>query len=75
MGQILIILQTLINPKLFQKYISLKKEKIKAYLNSNKDIPKRGEVNSIAGTRPINALINAVKTKDYYFTYFHWSNK
>ena len=31
---------------------------------SIKDIPKSGEVSKIAGTKPINDLIKAVKTKD-----------
>ena len=31
---------------------------------SNKDIPNSGEVSNIAGTRPIKALIKAVKTSD-----------
>ena len=42
----------------------VKKRKNKGIPKSNKDIPKRGEVNRIAGTRPINDLINAVKTND-----------
>ncbi len=46
------------------KIYKLKKRKAKGKPNSNKDIPKSGEVNNIAGTKPIKALINAVKTND-----------
>jgi len=46
------------------KIYKLKKRKNKGMPKFNKDIQKRGEVRSIAGTRPINALIRAVKTND-----------
>ena len=43
---------------------SRSKRKAKGNPNSNKDIPKRGEVSNIAGTSPIKALIKAVTTKE-----------
>ena len=51
-------------PNVIPKIYKLKKRKNKGIPRFNKDIPKRGEVRSIAGTRPINALIKAVKTND-----------
>ena len=42
----------------------LKKRKNKGIPRSNKDIPKRCEVNNIAGISPIRALIKAVKTRE-----------
>ena len=51
-------------PRVIPKIYKLKKRKNKGVPKFNKDIPKRGEVNKTAGTRPIKALIKAVKTKD-----------
>ena len=51
-------------PKVIPKMYKLKKRKNKGIPSFNKDIPKRGEVRSIAGINPIKALIKAVKTKD-----------
>ena len=46
------------------KIYKLKKRKANGNPKFNIDMPNNGEVNSIAGIRPINALIRAVKTKD-----------
>ena len=51
-------------PSVIPKIYKLKKSKPKIKPRSNKDIPNNGEVNSIAGTRPIKALIKAVKIND-----------
>ena len=51
-------------PSVIPKIYKLKKRKAKGKPKSNKDIPNRGEVNNIAGTKPIKALIKAVKTND-----------
>ena len=51
-------------PNVIPKIYKLKKRKNKGIPKLNKDIPKRGEVRSIAGTRPINTLIRAVKTNE-----------
>jgi len=42
----------------------LKKRKNKGIPKLNKEIPKRGDVRSIAGTNPIRALIKAVNTRE-----------
>ncbi len=52
------------NPNVIPKIYKLKKRKNKGIPRSNKEIPKRGEVKSIAGTRPIKVLIKAVKTNE-----------
>ena len=52
------------NPSVIPKIYKLKKRKAKGKPKFNKDIPNRGEVSNIAGTKPIKALIKAVKTKD-----------
>ena len=52
------------NPRVIPKIYKLKKRKAKGKPKSNKDIPNIGEVSNIAGTKPIKALIKAVKTKD-----------
>ena len=52
------------NPNVIPKIYKLKKSKAKGRPKSNKDIPKRGEVSNIAGTKPIKALISAVKTNE-----------
>ena len=49
-------------PRVIPKIYKLKKRKNKCRPRSNIDIPKSGEVNNIAGTSPIKALIKAVKT-------------
>ena len=51
-------------PKVIPKIYKLKKRKPKGIPRFNKDIPKRGEVNSIAGISPIKALIKAVTTNE-----------
>ena len=51
-------------PSVIPKIYKLKKRKARGRPRSNKDIPKMGDVNNIAGTKPIKALINAVKTND-----------
>ena len=51
-------------PRVIPKIYKLKKRKANGKPKSNKDIPNIGEVNNIAGTRPINALIKAVTTND-----------
>ena len=51
-------------PRVIPKIYKLKKRKNKCRPRSNIDIPKSGEVNNIAGTSPIKALIKAVKTND-----------
>ena len=52
------------NPSVIPKIYKLKKSKAKGRPKSSNDIPKRGDVSNIAGTRPIKALISAVKTKE-----------
>ena len=52
------------SPSVIPKIYKLKKRKAQGKPKSNKDIPNIGEVINIAGTRPISALIKAVKTKD-----------
>ena len=52
------------NPSVIPKIYKLKKRKPKGSPSFNKDIPNSGEVNNIAGTNPINALIKAVMTRD-----------
>ena len=51
-------------PKVIPKVYKLRKRNAKGKPSSNKDIPNSGEVSNIAGTSPIKALINAVKTKE-----------
>ena len=51
-------------PNVIPKIYKLKKRKNKGKPRSNKDIPKIGDVNSIAGTRPIKDLTRAVKTNE-----------
>jgi len=51
-------------PNVIPKMYKLKKRKNKFIPRFNKEIPKSGDVNKIAGTKPINALIKAVKTKE-----------
>ena len=52
------------NPKVIPKTYKLKKRNAKGKPKSNKEIPNIGDVNNIAGTKPIRALIKAVKTSD-----------
>ncbi len=52
------------NPSVIPKIYKLKNRKPKGSPRFNKDIPNNGEVNNIAGTNPINALINAVITRE-----------
>ena len=47
-------------PSVIPKIYKLKKRKAKGIPRSSKDIPKIGDVNSIAGISPIKALIKAV---------------
>ena len=51
-------------PNVIPKTYKLKKRYARGMPKSNKEIPNNGEVNSIAGTKPIKALIKAVKTSD-----------
>ena len=51
-------------PKVIPKIYKLKKRNARGKPKSNKEIPKIGDVNIIAGTNPIKALIKAVKTSD-----------
>ena len=51
-------------PRVIPKIYKLKKRNARGKPKSNKEIPNKGEVNSIAGTKPIKALIKAVKTSD-----------
>ena len=52
------------NPKVIPKIYKLKKRNARGRPKSNKEIPNIGDVNNIAGTNPIKALIKAVKTSD-----------
>tara|TARA_B100000401_G_scaffold433235_1_gene371633 strand:+ start:289 stop:666 length:378 start_codon:yes stop_codon:yes gene_type:complete len=47
-------------PKVIPKIYKLKKRKNKFIPRLSIEIPNNGEVNNIAGTKPINALIKAV---------------
>ena len=51
-------------PRVIPNKYRLKKRNDKGRPSFNKDIPNNGEVNSIAGIKPINALIKAVKTRE-----------
>ena len=51
-------------PSVIPNKYRLKKRNAKGRPSFNKEIPNNGEVNNIAGTNPINALIKAVPTKD-----------
>ena len=51
-------------PSVIPNKYRLKKRKAKGRPSSNNEIPNNGEVNNIAGIKPINALIKAVKTKE-----------
>ena len=50
-------------PSVIPNMYKLKKRKANGNPRLNKEIPNSGEVNSIAGTKPISALIKAVKTR------------
>ncbi len=52
------------NPNVIPNIYKLIKRNAKGNPNCNKEIPNNGEVSSIAGINPINALINAVKTRE-----------
>tara|TARA_S200000501_G_C20286738_1_gene509667 strand:+ start:187 stop:549 length:363 start_codon:yes stop_codon:yes gene_type:complete len=52
------------NPSVIPKIYKLKNRKAKGRPKSNNDIPKIGDVSNMAGTRPIKALIRAVKTSE-----------
>ena len=51
-------------PSVIPNIYKLKKRNAKGKPKSNKEIPNKGDVNNIAGTKPIRALIKAVKTSD-----------
>ena len=51
-------------PKVIPKIYKLKKRITRGNPKSNKEIPNMGDVNNIAGTKPIKALIKAVITSD-----------
>tara|TARA_B100000427_G_scaffold305505_1_gene291578 strand:- start:264 stop:626 length:363 start_codon:yes stop_codon:yes gene_type:complete len=50
-------------PRVIPKIYKLKNKKNKGIPRFNIDIPNKGEVINIAGTKPIRVLINAVPTK------------
>ena len=52
------------NPSVIPKKYKLKNKSIKGKPSLKIDIPNRGDVRRIAGTRPIKVLINAVKIKE-----------
>ena len=52
------------SPSVIPKIYKLKKRNARGKPKSNKEIPNIGDVNNIAGTKPIRALIKAVKTSD-----------
>ena len=51
-------------PSVIPKIYKLKKRKPKGTPKSNKEIPNKGDVSKIAGIKPINDRINAVKIND-----------
>ena len=51
-------------PRVIPKIYKLKKRKNKLMPKLNIEIPNKGDVNSIAGTNPINARIKAVPTRE-----------
>ena len=51
-------------PRVIPKIYKLKKRKARGKPKSSKEIPNIGDVNNIAGTNPIRALIKAVITND-----------
>ena len=51
-------------PRVIPNKYRLKKRNAKGRPSFSNDIPNSGEVNSIAGIKPINALIKAVKTRE-----------
>ena len=51
-------------PNVIPNKYRLKKRNAKGRPSFNKEIPNNGEVNSIAGIKPISALIKAVKTRE-----------
>ena len=51
-------------PRVIPNRYRLKNRKAKGRPSFNNDIPNNGEVNNIAGIKPINALIKAVITRD-----------
>ena len=51
-------------PKVIPKTYKLKKRNARGKPKSSKEIPNIGDVNKIAGTNPIKALIKAVKTSE-----------
>ena len=52
------------SPSVIPKKYKLKNNKNNGVPRFKIDIPKRGEVNNIAGTKPIKVLIKAVKTNE-----------
>ena len=57
-------------PRVIPKIYKLKNSKNKLKPKSNIEIPKRGEVNKIAGTKPIRALIKAVNINEIKISLF-----
>ena len=51
-------------PSVIPNKYRLKKRNAKGRPSFSKEIPNNGEVNNIAGIKPINALIKAVKTRE-----------
>ena len=56
-------------PNVIPKIYRLRNKKNKLRPKSNKEIPNRGEVKSIAGIKPIKALIKAVNIKAVSYTH------
>ena len=57
-------------PNVIPKIYKLRNKKNKLKPRSNKEIPKRGEVNKIAGINPIKALTSAVKINEIIISLF-----
>ena len=57
-------------PNVIPKIYRLRNKKNKLRPKSNKEIPNRGEVNSIAGIKPINALTKAVNISEIKISLF-----
>ena len=52
------------NPSVIPKIYKLRNKKNNGMPNFKIEIPNKGDVNKIAGTKPIRALIRAVPTRD-----------
>jgi len=56
-------------PRVIPKIYKLRNNKSRGRPNFKIETPKRGEVKIIAGTKPINVLINAVKMRDIMISF------